>query len=306
MQRTLIILGLASLAACQHSSPATQVAIPTHQQLAKSPLVLPAASVPSLFNVGDTLTKANRAVLQRYNLSQLWQGYSQRQQNSILEGVFGPDHYRFELTFQQVERDPQRPDYYQVRGKCHYRKNVRPFTGWLIVRELLPLEPPYEEDDGSLGLGIRPDSISPDSFMAREQRIFSKINYYALRAEVRLVEQPAPNSGELRGEALLNFYVTPNGRLGFAPAPMRPTDGIWREGALLVRGSRRNVTTHQLKSFVVADNVYVAAADVYQDFGLGDRSYETEINPKYSHLGWNEKWENDEWGADSPTPSLNL
>jgi hypothetical protein len=271
--------------------------------------VLPAASVPSLFKPSDTLTAAGRTVLRRYDLSLLWQGYSQQQQqpqNAILEGVFGPDHYRFELLFQQVERDPQRPDYYRVRGKSHYRKNVRSFTGWLIVRELAPLEPPYEEDDGSLGLGLRPDSVSPDSFMAREQRIFAKVNYYGLRAEVRLVEQSAPNSGELRGEALLNFYVTPTGRLGFAQAPMRPTDGLWREGALLVRGTRRNVTTKQLKPFVVADNVFVAAADVYKDFGIGDRGYENEINPKYAHLGWNEKWENDEWWADSPKASLNL
>ena len=38
--------------------------------------------------------------------------------------------------------------------------------------------------------------------------------------------------------------------------------------------------------------------------GIGDRS--EEVNPNLAELGWNEAWENDEWWADSPKPSLNL
>lgn len=224
----------------------------------------------------------------------------------VLEGVFGLDHYRFELVINKVLRDSQRPDHYWVRGKCHYRKNVRPFTGLLIVRELDFLTPPFEDDDGTIVPDIRPDSISPNSFMARRERIINKVDYYQLRAELQIAEHPAANSGELHGEALLNFYVAPPGRLGYVQAPMRNTDGIWREGALLLRGTRRNLTTRQLKKFIVSDNVFVAEADVYEDFGIGDCGYEIEINPKYKHLGLNERWENEEWWADSPKPSLNL
>jgi hypothetical protein len=293
MYCSLILAILA--AACQQQAPPVNQAVAKAAAPSLPSIALPASSLPSLFAATDTLTAASRILLQRYDFGRLWEGQGPRHEYPVLEGIFGSDHYRFELVISQALRDPQRPEYYQVSGKCHYRKNVRPFTGWLIVRELDFLTPPFEEDDGTIAPGIRPDSVSP-----------SKVDYYRLRAEFQLAEQPTANSGELRGEAVLNFYVAPPGRLGYVQAPMRETDGLWREGALLMRGTRRNITTKQLKKFVVADNVFVAAADVYQDFGIGDRGNETDINPKYAHLGWKEKWENDEWWTDSPKLSLNL
>jgi hypothetical protein len=300
---TALVLLVALHSACQQDSSGTGAASPT--ELVNTSTV-PASSLPSVFEASDTLTAPMLALARRYDFGKLWQGGTKQRESPVLEGVFGPDHYRFELVINQAVRQPQRPYLYQVRGKCHYRKNVRPFTGWLTIRSIDALAPPYHEDDGSFGAAIRPDSVSPDSFEAREARIMAKVGIYQMRAEIQLTEQPAANSGELRGEALLNFYVAPPGRLGYVMAALHPGDGIWREGTVLLRGSRRNLTTKQIKQFTVSDNVFVAAAYVYKDFGIGDRGYESEINKKYAHLGWNEKWENEEWWAESPKPRLNL
>ena len=125
-----------------------------------------------------------------------------------------------------------------------------------------------------------------------------------VRAEVRLLEDRAENSGEFVGEATLLFYLTSHNRPAYVRAPLRDSDGFSNMGCLLLRGARRNLTTQQVKQFVVADNVFTAAPDVFEDFDIGERG--GEINPKYAHLGWNEKWENEEWWAASPKPRLNL
>jgi hypothetical protein len=44
--------------------------------------------------------------------------------------------------------------------------------------------------------------------------------------------------------------------------------------------------------------------DIVPDFNIGERGF--MLNPKYAHLGWDKYWQNDEWWADSPQPSLNL
>ncbi|GAB3658212.1 hypothetical protein GCM10027594_29700 [Hymenobacter agri] len=294
------------LTACQEQKPvATDVAA-----AARGPI--PAAEpgekpLPSLFAATDTLTKPMRQLLGEIDLSKLWQGDTQyRRENPTLQGFFGPDHYRFALAFTSVMRDAQHPEVYHVRGKCRYRKNIRPFEGTLTVRQIEDLEAPWDYGDFTPQQqdSMLTEAAATDSTAVQYERARKLSHPYTLRAELAIREETAANSGVFRGEAILNFHVTNRGRLDYVTAPFVSKDMPANGSEVLVHGSRRNLTTREVKKFVVAADVFAAAPEVYKDFGIGDRG--GEINPKYAKLGWNELWENDEWWADSPNPKLSL
>jgi hypothetical protein len=301
--KILAVSFLLGLAACQPQAP------PPGQVRARAVVPAPAkvtavsSALPAVFAAHDTLTATARAVLRRYDLSPLGQGVvAGPQATAVLEGFFGPDHYRFALAFTAVYRDASNPALYHVRGKCHYRKNVRPFTGTLLVRQVEDLEPPYEFDYTDATAPNQSESVGSDSARTVYERKVQLAHPRAVQAELRLKEARQANAGEMLAAASLLFYVKSNHRLGYIRAPFRSTDGLYNAGYLLINGSRFNISTKQVKPFVVADNVFSAAPDVYKDFEIGDRG--GEMNPKYAHLGWNEKWENEEWWADSPKPPL--
>lgn len=239
-----------------------------------------------------------RDLLRQVDLSALLCGAEQNGR-PFFDGFFGPDHYRFSVAFTEVKRDSLRPENYIVRGKCRYRQNIRPFTGVISAKQITDLEL-----HGDL-MGLVEESVTnSDTAAARYQRAVKHVRTYSLRARFTASETKAENSGVFDGEAILNFFVTPDHVTGYAVEPMLNKKLPARGDRFLLRGSRLNLTTGQIKSFVVATNVFSAAPDVYKDFGIGDRG--GEINPKYAKLGWNEAWENEEWWADSPKPSLNL
>jgi hypothetical protein len=251
--------------------------------------------LPSLFAAADTLTPPMRALVRTQDLSKLWQNFGHYREGTQegFEGFFGPDHYHFAMVFTQVTRDPANPAVYHVAGKSHYRKNIRPFTGTLTVRQVASLAYP-----GFLQSLANQQEKAADSLSGRT---------YTARAQLQLQEERLDNSGLFEGEVLLDFYVVPAQKPGFVYVfdhegtdERLPTRGA----GLLLRGNRRNVTTGQVKSFIVAPDVSAVAPYVFKDFMLDERM--GEINPKYAKLGWNEYWNNDEWWADSPKPSLNL
>ena len=290
-------IGLAlGVVACQEKKPASQAATAA-RSVAKTPDATGASAtvglppLPALFTASDTLTAPMRVLLSRYNLANLWQGdIKNRNANPALEGFFGPDHYRFALVFNEVRADAQNPALYHVQGKCHYRKNVRKFTGTLTVRQVQDLP---RGDFFIAGAG----SDLPDTTAAQT---------YTARAQVRLAEAEGENSGVFEGEAVLDFYTLANSnKTDYVTAVMELDESMPARGSgLLLRGSRLNRSTKQVKKFVVSTDFFAAAPDVYTDFGIGDRG--GQINPKYAKLGWNELWENDEWWADSPKPKLSL
>ena len=281
--------------ACQPQVPGTQVAAvaPLATSKAKPQVQAPEQLLPTSFEAADTLTAPMRELLHQQDLSKLWQSnVEDRRANPTLEGFFGPDHYRFALVLSEVVRDSQHPELYRMRGKCRYRKNIRPFTGTLTVRQVLELKYPY-----FLQAMATNESTAADTVTAR---------MYTARAQLQFQEERQDNSGIFEAEALLDFYVVPPAKIDYVTSLV---DGIdentpTRGCGLLLRGKRRNATTRVVKDFVVASWANAAAPDIYKDFMIGERS--GEINPKYAKLGWNELWENDEWWAKSPTPSLNL
>ena len=246
-----------------------------------------------------------RDLLRQVDLSSLLRG-AEEHGRPVFDGFFGPDHYRFSVAFTEVRRDSLHPENYIVRGKCRYRQNIRPFTGIISAKQITDLEVQSNLSglfEDSL-VEESPGNSDSDSLAARYEREVKQVRTYSLRARFTASEAKTENSGLFDGEAILNFFVTPDHVTGYAVEPMLNKKLPARGDRFLLRGSRLNLTTGQIKSFVVATNVFSAAPDVYKDFGIGDRG--GEINPKYAKLGWNEAWENEEWWADSPKPSLNL
>jgi hypothetical protein len=249
--------------------------------------------LPTFFAAADTLTAPQRALLQAHDLSSLWQNDGLTGDKPVFEGFFGPDHYHFAMAFTRVVCDPADPALYHVWGKCRYRKNIRPFSGTLLVRQLVGLSYP-----GFLAVESRSESGVVDSVGGRT---------YTAHAQLQLVEEVKENSGLFEGEVLLDFYVLPSRPAGrvYVFDHEGTDDQLPTRGAgLLLRGRRRNVTTGQVKSFIVSPDVAAVAPFVFKDFMLDERM--GQINPKYAKLGWNEFWSNEEWWADSPKPGLNI
>ena len=294
-----MLLALAcTSAACQ---PQAQTATTTAASVAPVATAQPAPAVktvpplPVLFKAADTLTQSMRRLLSSHDLSPLWQNFRHYRSGAqqCFEGFFGPDHYHFAMAFTRVTRDPADPAVYHVIGKSRYRKNIRPFSGTLTVRQVADLSYP-----GFLQVLADQDKNAADSLSGRT---------YTARAQLQLQEEQQANSGIFEGEVRLDFYVVPQQKPGYVYvfAFEGTDDKLPTRGAgLLLRGNRRNVTTGQVKSFIVSPDVAAVSPYVFKDFMLDERM--GEINPKYAKLGWNEYWNNDEWWADSPKLGLNL
>ena len=302
MKNLLLFLALALAGtACQQQAPATRVGV------AAAP-VLPVADtdraepparawppLPALFAAADTLTQTMRAVVQAQDLSPLWQCLSESAftDRSVLEGFFGPDHYHFAMVITQAIRDAANPAVYHVTGKSRYFQshNIRSFTGTLTVRQVTDLSYP-----GFLAAMAQREEKAADSLAGRT---------YTARARLQLREEATDNSGIFEGEVLLDFYTVPDQKPGYVGvfAFEGTDDRLPTRGAgLLLRGNRRNVTTGEVKPFIVSPDLSAVAPFIFKDFMLDERM--GQINPKYAKLGWNEVWSNDEWWADSPKPNL--
>ena len=73
---------------------------------------------------------------------------------------------------------------------------------------------------------------------------------------------------------------------------------------LLFRGTQTSNKTGKSQPVAFANFYGAVVPNALRELGLGDRG--DEVNPNMARLGWNEAWENDEWWAKSPKPSLSL
>lgn len=295
------LAALLMLASCRPDTSATTGTPPAQPAADSAQTALTGAVAvappPSLFSAADTLSRPMRELVAKHNLANLWQ---HRDSSGVgadptFQGFFGPDHYRFGMFFSSVKRDPRNPAIYHVAGKNWYTKskNVRPFTGTLTVRRITPLNYP-----GFLKTQAGSDADSLNYLAGRT---------YTARAQLQLQEERAANSGIFEGEAVIDFFLIPGQAPGYVfvfefegPDDRLPTRG----GQLIVRGNRRNVSTGEIKSFLVSPDLSAIASDIFKDFMLDERM--GEINPKYAKLGWNEYWRNEEWWVDSPKPKLGI
>ena len=271
----LLLLLVVAATACQQSAPPAVTA-----PVAAAP-AQPSAT-PTAATAADSLSPATLAMLRRYNLAPLWANRAEgKAAQSAMEGFFGNSPYRISFYFTSVERDPAQPNVFHVVGLDRYKKVITPFTGTITVRNITPFTDSMDVE--------APDSTA---------RAFTAGGRFVLR------EDPATKgAGNYAGEALLDFYYDAHGRLdqaSYLDGENNPTKGC----GLLFRGSQVSNKTGQRQPVAFANFYGVVVPQALEKLGLGDRG--DQVNPHMARLGWNEAWENEEWWAKSPKPSLSL
>lgn len=220
----------------------------------------------------------------------LYEFYPDNTEIRPMEGFYGTDHYRLSLVLTRVQRDSLQPNVFHVQGKTRYKQAVEDVTGDITVAQLAD----YYNQDILASRAL--DSLGN----APAARAYSALLNFSLRSR----QQPARC---LQGVGGLDFYIDELGKMEVVGSP----DGITADPAapgkgagLLIRGQWLNGPATPTGPFVLSRNVFVSAADLFDDFGVGDRG--GEINPKYAKLGWDKYWENDEWWAETQKPALSI
>lgn len=293
MNQLFRLLALASASAGLFAACQSQPDVVTNATAAAAASAVPTAATA----VGTTPASASRpacetaaadvaAFLAANNLAPLWQADFERQEAGarplILDGFYGADHRHIAVILERVEQDARQSGLFRVHGRTRYKKNITPFDGTLTLTGLKALKAPLDLDPA-------------EEASARA---------YTATARFVLREDPATNgAGTYQGTALMDFYRLASGKLGLVqemPNSDLPTGG----GGLLFRGQWTSNRTARRQEVAFAAYAQAVVPDAMQDLYIGERG-ET-LNPKYARLDWSEAWENDEWWANSPKPSLSL
>jgi len=275
--------------ACQPQAAQT-TAVP--EVAAGTTLASPANAAPPV--VADSLTPEIRTMLRQVDLANLF-----RDNSPVLDGFFGNNPQRLSLALVKVTRDSLSPGLFHIVGKSRYKKQVAPFTGTIQLTRVADYY-----DQGRL-LSQGEDTFIQDTTAGGTGDILNARAYSAAGAFSFTGKAPAPYA--LSGRALLDFWITDKGKIGGLYSPCEgcveeeaPTKG----SGLLMRGNWLDTNTKSARPFLVCRDVFFISNNLIADFAIGDRG--AQVNPKYDKQGWRDYWENDEWWADSPQPSLNL
>jgi hypothetical protein len=275
-------------AACQQQ-PATQTLSAT------APASAPEATTGA---VAVAATKAvplaatERKFLADYNLANLLvmeesAGYE------LMNGFFGPDHYRIEFAMLDVQQDPTNPAHFFLKGKNRFKKNILPFEGDMTITQLRnqPKMVVTEDDDN-----------------AELQKYVTKRNQltmYCATGNFRLRENSsAKGAGTFAGTVALDVEVNEEGNLQLST---RNRNYGARGGSVLFEGAWTSQATRQQKALVLVKNIMSYDQNILDDFMVGER--EPGFNPKYAKLGWDTYWENEEWWAEPgqmPAPAAEV
>jgi hypothetical protein len=304
MKKLLTLLTLLGAgAACQPQTAQTTIAsrvAPTAPDTTRPTMA--ATTVRPLPAITDSLTPEMRARLRQVDLSTLFlapepshNGVAQ----TVLDGFFGSNPQRLSLAILTVTRDSHRPNLFHVVGKSRYQKQVTAFTGAIHITSIADYY-----DQGQL-LTQGEDSFILDTTASGNGDILNAKAYSASATFGFTGVLPATYT--LNGQASLDFWMTDKGKIGGLYSPCEgcidnkaPSKG----SVLLLRGKWLENNAKLGRSFLVCRDVFFIANSLIDNFGIGDRG--AQVNPKYNKFGWNTYWENDEWWADTPKPSLNL
>jgi hypothetical protein len=284
-----LALGLFTTA-CQHQAPPAQAVARVAPAPAKA-IGQKSASEPGAAAPADTLTPEMVTMLREYDLSELFRDLKLGSSSlTTIDGFAGKSPERVSLAILKMSRDSLRPNTFHVAGKTRYRKSVTNFEGSMQVRHLSDFY-----DQGILMTVM--DSLS-DTLTSHAYTAYAQFNFKS---------KNSPAAYKLSGRALLDFWVSSTGKLEFLHSPcagcidkLAPARG----SGLLLQGSWLDVASGSSKALLISTDVFLISPDLISDFGIGDRG--SQVNPKYAKSGWTEYWENEEWWADSPKPSLNL
>lgn len=279
------------LAACQPQAKTEEAAVGAPAATAEPTAPARAATdaQPSAVPVANKTSSAVNPLvfLAANNLAPLWQAdYDQKANDAsrpiILDGFYGEEHRHISVLLERVRRDAAQPNVFQVQGRTRYKKNITPFEGTITVEGLKPLK----------------TMLDLDSVEAARAHAYTATARFVLR------EDPATNgAGTYQGTALMDFYQLASGKLDLVqlmPDTDLPTGG----GGLLFRGQWTSNRTGRQQAVAFANYPEAVLPDALKDLYIGERG-ET-LNPKYAGLDWSEAWENEEWWAKSPKPTLSL
>lgn len=288
MKKLIYSLSLVlAMVACQHQTPPVQMG----SDISTKKPVIP-VKTDSLSP--DILTPYAQTLLRRCDFSKILQtvqaddaGFGSHAQN----GFFGPDHYRIEVAMTEVRRDLAHPTVYHLRGKSRYKGVITPFAGVFTVTHLFD-QPHYSAEQIAKAKAERGDELLPGLDM------YTTIGDFELREETG-----HRGAGVFQGRLAIDWQLW----AGHGLRMLTLSDTTASQGSgIKYEGRWIDTATHRTYPVVWVEHIlpYVRAQHVLEDFASGDR--DVEINPKYAKLGWNSYWENDEWWADSPKPSLSL
>lgn len=283
--KKLVIGLLVAAAACQPQAKYT-AKVEVVSAPAKTPKALTPSPAAAAAKV-ETVENPVRDFLAANNLAPLWQADFKPEAYSslrptILDGFYGAEHRHIAFIFDHVTQDAANPTLFRVRGRSRFRKNVTSFDGSIIVQTLKPLK-----------VFLDLDSVEE-----------ARVRAYTATAHFVLNEDPhATGAGVFKGTALLDFYISGAGkpnRVQILPDKELPTGGSGQ----LFRGQWQSNRTSRQQAVAFATYADAVLPGTMTDLFIGDRG--EGINPKYAKLDWSETWENDEWWAKSPKPSLSL
>jgi hypothetical protein len=304
MKKSLALLALAgTVAACHPQAAQTTAAAtvaPAAAETTQAGTAVKAVRPPSV--EADSLTPEIRARLRQVDLSDLFRAPEPSQRGAaraVLDGFFGNNPQRLSLAILKVARDSLKPNLFHVVGKSRFKKQITDFTGTIHItsiadyydqgRLLTQGEESFIQDTTTNGNG---DILNAKAYSAAASFDFAGV---------------LPATYTLNGRALLDFWMTDKGKIGGLYSPCEgciDTKAPSKGSVLLMRGQRLDNSAKAGRSFLVCRDVFFIANSLIDNFGIGDRG--AQVNPKYNKFGWNTYWENEEWWADSPQPSLNL
>ena len=232
--------------------------------VAAAPLAAPGAVLPNA---------TRQALLARANLGRLWQHQPQAGPEAVLNGCFGYDGRRLEFVFTTVRPDAKSPGRYLVAGKFRCYGDVTPFRGSIELQQVQRLPTDVKVYDADNNPSSAPTYCATGGF--------------ALQAT-----SGHGLGGQFSGRIALDFQLTPSNRAVLAENTDNPAT---RNGGLLFDGQWRTDAGAEAVPALWKQGIAVTR-QVLSRFGLGDRS--GNINRKYTRVGWDTFWKNDEWWVE--------
>ncbi|QIX60075.1 hypothetical protein HER32_02270 [Hymenobacter sp. BT18] len=279
MPKRILPFALLGLLACQQQ-PASTPAAATASATTETVQTAPAAPSAVSNSATSGLSINELKFLKEYNVASLIA--KEPDDHEIMNGFYGPDHYRIEFAMLKVRQDSVNPAHYFVQGKNRYKKVVTPFSGEIMLTQLTN-QPKMTVPKGEKGKGWRK--------YVDEQ---NQLNAYVALGKFTFTEAAGhKGAGTFSGDVIVEFLVSEEGELS---AFCRNRQFNSRGGEILFDGKWTNPDTQQQKAVVWVSNIMSFRQDVFAEFTIGER--DPDFNPKYAKLGWDTYWQNDEWWAE--------
>ncbi|MCB2408631.1 hypothetical protein [Hymenobacter lucidus] len=223
-------------------------------------------------------TASSAALLRKFNLAPLWLVSARPAEAQTMLGCMGPQYRPFNLVFEKVQRDSKNPALYHVEGKSRERERLLPFSGTITLSAIKKVKSQYVSE-----------TAKPQA-------------QYQASGRFRLTESATEEgAGVFTGTLTVTFSQTPTGVAYLPGRQFWWSPGGGGEGSTFTSTWSSAAHPQPIK-LVWASNFMNIANTVMENFSLGERG--PHINPKYSRVGWQNFWDNEEWWADAEEPAL--